>query len=82
MYRSEALCAVVIYTIDLKTESVNGVEHEVNKDDAGCKQYASFIGSSEERWSYRLADGFEVYREQLRKARPMPLRLIQTLFGN
>ena len=78
VFKNEALCAIEVFTIDLKTESVNGVGHLINKDGEYCKRFAI----KEENWSYRLSDGFKVYWEHRQKARPLPLRLVQTFFGN
>lgn len=78
VFRNDALCATEVFTIDLNTEAVSGAGHQINKDGEFCKRYAG----QEENWSYRLSDGFKVYWEQRQKARPLPLRLIQTLFGN
>jgi hypothetical protein len=72
------LCTAEVFTIDLNTEAVSGAGHRINKDNEFCKTYAS----TEERWTYQLSNGFAVYWEQRQKARPLPLRIIQTLFGN
>lgn len=76
--RLDDLCTTEVFTIDLNTKSVSGAGHRIKKDDAYCKLY----GGSEESWRYQLSNGFNVYWEQRKKARPLPLRLIQTLFGN
>jgi hypothetical protein len=76
--RNDALCATEVFTIDLNTEAVSGAGHSINKDNTFCKMY----GGNEENWSYQLVDGFKIYWEQIQKARPLPLRLIHTLFGN
>ena len=76
--RLDAPCATEVFTIDLNTKSVSGAGHSINKDGASCKIY----GGKEESWSYQLSNGFDVYWGQRQKARPLPLRLIQTAFGN
>ena len=76
--RLDAPCATEVFTIDLNTKSVSGAGHSINKDGADGKIY----GGKEESWSYQLSNGFNVYWEQRKKARPLPLRLIQTVFGN
>lgn len=81
--KSEARCAIEVFTIDLKTEVINGVGHPINGDGEFCKTYVEqFANGKEARWNYRLVDGFQVYWEEQKKARPLPLRLIVTLFGN
>ena len=45
-------------------------------------EYCKIYGDTEKSWSYQLSSGFKVYWEQKQKARPLPLRLIQTLFGD
>ncbi len=77
VFKNDGLCVTEVFTIDLKTESVNGVGHR-NKDQKFCNPF----DSKEDNWNYRLSDGFKVYWEQRQKARPLPLRLIQTFFGN
>ena len=62
----------------LNAKSVSGAGHSTKKDDEYCKIY----GGKEESWRYQLSNGFNVYWEQRKKARPLVLRLIQTLFGN
>jgi hypothetical protein len=76
--KNEGLCASEVFTIDLNTEAVSGAGHRINGDQPFCKM----LGSGEENWSYRLSNGFPVYWELRKKARPLPLRVIQTLLGN
>lgn len=78
VFKSESECAVERFTIDLASESVNGAGRAANSDGPLCK----FRPGKEERWTYRLSDGFPVYWELRSKARPMPLRLLQALFGH
>jgi len=77
VFKNDNPCTTEVFTIDLKTKMVNGVGHR-NKDVKFCNPF----GSKEDNWNYRLSDGFNVYWEQRQKARPLPLRLFQTLFGN
>ena len=49
-----------------------------NNDGEFCKRFGN---GDEDHWRYRLSDGFKVYWEERQKARPLVLRLIQTLFG-
>jgi hypothetical protein len=76
--RNDAPCASEMYTIDLITKAVSGAGHLTNRQDPFCKRFAG----SEDDWTYRLTSGFDVYWRERQKARPLPLRLIQTLFGN
>jgi hypothetical protein len=78
VFRYDAPCATEVFTIDLNTEAVSGAGHTINEDAAFCKMRAD----NEHRWNYLLSDGFDVYWKQRQKARPLLLRLIQTLFGN
>ena len=78
VFKSDAPCAEEIYTIDLKTDSVNGVGKLINQDTKYCQTY----GIKETNWSYHLSDGFKVYWAERLKARPLPLKIIQTLLGN
>ena len=80
MFKNESPCGLEVFTIDRSTKSVNGVGHLINADWPLCN-----IGHNPQRetkWAYHFVDGFKVYWELRQKARPMPLRLIQTLFGN
>jgi hypothetical protein len=77
VFKTDSLCTTEVFTIDLKTESVNGAGHR-NKDEKFCNPFES----KEEHWNYRLSDGFKVYWEQRQRARPLPLRIIQSFFGN
>ncbi len=76
--RNNFPCTTELFTIDLNTKAVSGAGHSINNDGVFCKVY----GSKEESWKYQLSNGFNVYWEQRKKARPLPLRLIQTFFGN
>jgi hypothetical protein len=76
--RDDDVCASEVYTIDLNTHAVTGAGYPINKDSRYCKMYPV----SETKWSYTLANGFKIYWQQRQKARPLPLRLIQTLVGN
>lgn len=74
------LCAEEVYTIDLNTKSVSGAGHRINGDKPLCK--LSPAAASESEWTYRMDKGFPVYWDQRTKARPWPLRIIQSFFGN
>ena len=78
VFKNDALCSTEIFTIDLNTNSVNGVDRPINKDLEACKKY----GAKEREWGYRLSDGFNVYWAERQKARPIPLRVFQAFFGN
>lgn len=78
VFKAESECAVERFTIDMASETVNGVGQATNADGPLCK----FREGKEKRWTYRLSDGFPVYWDIRSKARPLPLRLLQTLFGN
>lgn len=78
VFKAESECAVERFTIDLVSETVNGAGQAANADGPLCK----FRAGHETRWTLRLSDGFPVYWEIRSKARPLPLRLLQTLFGH
>ncbi len=79
VFKEDSLCPATIFTIDRKTKTVNGVKYSPKEFDAYCKD---FYSSSRENVTLRLANGYNVYREEKKKARPLLLRLIQTMFGN
>lgn len=72
------LCATEIFTIDLNTKAVTGAGHLTNQGNGFC----SSNKDEKDTWSYQLANGFRVYWELRQKARPWPLRVIYSLFGN
>ena len=76
--RNDSYCAEEVYTIDVNANAVNGAGKRVRKDVDMCKMRAG----DEENWTYRLSDGFPVYWELRKNARPAPLRIIQSFFGN
>jgi len=78
IFRNDLQCATEIFTIDLNTQAVTGAGHPSNFDDPWCKLHPS----EEKEWTYQLSNGFNVYWEERKKARPFVLRVIQTLFGN
>ena len=71
-------CAEEIFTIELNTETVSGAGRRINENTKFCKMYPI----DEERWSYRLTEGFPVYWDLRMKARPPLLRVFQSFFGN
>ncbi|MET3109475.1 hypothetical protein AAKU58_004332 [Oxalobacteraceae bacterium GrIS 1.18] len=73
------LCVEEVYTIDLNTKSVSGAGRRINSDTPYCK--LSPASKAEGEWTYRMENGFPVYWDIRRKARPWPLRVIQSLFG-
>ena len=81
MFRNDSLCAEEVFTIDRKTQSVNGVGLPINLEMDNCKRF-QISEDRESKWSYHLADGFNVYWAERQKARPIFLRMIHTLFGN
>lgn len=77
VFKSDADCATELFTIDLMSETVNGAGRATNPDAAICK----FRPGKEEKWTYRLADGFPVYWAMRAQSRPLPLKLFHALFG-
>lgn len=76
--RNESPCTEELYTIDLVTSLVSGSGRRINKDSSFCKT----MDGEEQEWSYRLSDGFPVYWELRKQARPTLLRVLQASFGN
>jgi hypothetical protein len=76
--KNTGLCVEEVYTIDLNTETVSGAGRRINGDAEYCKMSPT----DEERWSYRLADGFPIYWDLRMKARPPALRVLQSFFGH
>jgi hypothetical protein len=77
-------CASETYTIDLATKTVSGAGHSTNQDiNKWCKaSKISGMSGSKDNWTLLMSNGFNVYWELRKKARPLALRLIQTMFGN
>lgn len=76
VFVDEGLCSTQVYTIDLNTKAVSGAGHLTNQETNFCKM--GFKGK--DTWTLLLSNGFNVYWELRRKARPLPLRLVQTFF--
>jgi len=76
--RNDDLCATEIFTIDLNTKAVTGAGHSTHESDAYCASNHN----DKKTWSFQLSNGFKTYWELRQKARPMPLRVIYSLFGN
>jgi len=72
------LCTTEIFTIDLNTKAVTGAGHTTHETDAICASNKD----DKKAWSYQLGNGFKTYWELRQKARPMPLRVIYSIFGN
>ena len=69
---------MTVYTIDLNTQTVSGAGHLTNQDTISCKMNFK----SKDNWSFLLTNGFNVYWEQRKNVRPLPLRVLQAAFGN
>lgn len=80
MLKDTDLCVEEVYTIDLNTKSVSGAGRRINGDTPFCK--LSPASKAETEWTYRMENGFRVYWDIRNKARPWPLRVIQSLFGH
>jgi hypothetical protein len=82
--KDEQMCAITLYTIDLNTKKVTGAGRKANTETEFCKTGAQMspFTSGADSWSLSLVDGFPVYWQLLQKARPWPLRVIQTILGN
>ena len=75
VYRDDSPCAFEIYTIDRKTESVNGVGQSKNSALDSCK----WVEKAD--WRLRLADGFKVWWDYRNNVQPLPLRLWHAVLG-
>ena len=81
--RRDFPCSTEIFTIDLNTKAVTGAGHRINENDLFCKSPSPAEPQKERStWTYRLSNGFQIYWELRQKARPVFLRVIQSLFGN
>lgn len=78
VFENQEMCATEVYTIDFNTKTVSGAGHQTNQETDYCKM--GFNGKK--HWTVLLSNGFNVYWELRKKARPLPLRLVQTAFGN
>jgi hypothetical protein len=78
VFRNDVFCATEVFAIDLNAEAVSVAGHSANRDTKLCKMSPG----EEENLKCQLSDGIKIYWEQRQRARPLPLRIIQTLFGN
>lgn len=76
--RREYPCSVEVFTIDLNTKVVSGAGHRINDQWQLCKMESD----GKREWALQLTNGFDVYWELRRKARPVPLRVVQAVFGH
>lgn len=66
-------CIFEKFTINLNSKVVNGSGyHLANKD---CI-------ANDEKWSYSMVNGFDIYFEEQKKARPYIVKVISSLFGS
>jgi hypothetical protein len=79
--RRDYPCATELFTIDLNTKAVSGAGHRINENELFCK--STFPSQNQQgAWTYSLSSGFQVYWGLRQKARPVLLRVIQSIFGN
>jgi hypothetical protein len=71
-------CSLEVFTIDLNTNAVSGAGHRINDDWTLCKM----DNNGKPEWAFQLSNGFNIYWELRKKARPLMLRVIQSVFGN
>lgn len=76
--RRDFPCSTELFTIDLNTKAVTGAGHRINDQEPLCKMDKS----DKSNWVFRLSNGFNVYWGLRQKARPLMLRVIQSIFGN
>jgi len=66
-------CAVEKFTINLNSKVVNGSGYNIPSKD--CL-------ANDEKWSYSMVSGFDIYLEEQKKARPYLMKVILSLFGS
>lgn len=66
-------CEIEKFTINLNSKVVNGSGYHLNNKD--CE-------ANDEKWSYSMVDGFDIYFEEQKKARPYLMKVILSLFGS
>jgi hypothetical protein len=76
--RREFPCVTQLFTIDLNTKAVTGVGHRINDSSPPCEMNKN----DKTTWTYQLSNGFKIYWELRQKARPLLLRVVQSIFGN
>ena len=76
--RRDDTCVTEVFTIDLNTKIVSGIGHRTNT----IKGFCGVDEDQKQDWSYQLVKGFGVYWELRQKARPLALRVFQSLFSN
>jgi hypothetical protein len=79
IYSEPNMCYETIFSVDLNSKSVVGVERFANNapNKEYCKEDKSF-----KYGVYKLEDGIAVYEQHRKKASPYLLRLVYALFGN
>jgi len=80
IFVTSAICYDEIYTLDLNSKTINGVEKFANHaaNDTYCtKPIASHVNTT-----FRLENGYDVYTKLKREASPWLLKVIFSIFGN
>jgi len=79
VYSEQNLCSETIFTIDLNSKTVTGVERFANN--APNKDFCQ-PKSSNKNTVYKLENGYTVYNNLRKEASPYFLKLVFALFGN
>jgi hypothetical protein len=81
--KNELACGTELYTIDLNTKAVTGAGHLTNQNNPECQSTWGIKRATQRtEWKLQMEDGRKVWQEELKKASPYLLRLIQSFFGN
>jgi hypothetical protein len=80
VFVKSGICYDEIYTLDLNSKTVNGVEKFSNH--AASNSYCVKPSSSHVNTTYRLDNGYAVYTRLKREASPWLLKVIFSIFGN
>ena len=79
VFVTSGICYDEIYTLDLNSKTVNGVEKFSNH--ATNNKYCNQPEAGHVNTTFRLANGYAVYRKLKREASPWLLKIVFSLFG-
>jgi hypothetical protein len=76
-FGNESYCSSEQFRINLASKTVDGEGHSLHDEAAEC----NFSEFHERNWTFQLANGFDVYWNERKQARPTLLWLFQALLG-
>jgi len=80
VFFNEGICREEVYTLDLNSKTINGVERFINN--ASNRDFCKSPPSGNKFNTFVLENGYTVHRNLTREASPWLLKVVFSLFGN